>query len=145
MLLDLKAAIFHIFSSAFAIKAVVYPDLSLRPSVISDTISWAFMQLLTTDLSLLKETDECRRMWLPDQSRSQCKSIGGYVDPRCPAQSWVSHFAVIEYMIVLKLITWPILFALFARTAKQVDDEADHIWKYQLYSLATNFRYDSCL
>ncbi|KAI1729333.1 protein ced-11 [Ditylenchus destructor] len=134
-----------IFSSAFAIKAVVYPDLSLRPSVISDTISWAFMQLLTTDLSLLKETDECRRMWLPDQSRSQCKSIGGYVDPRCPAQSWVSHFAVIEYMIVLKLITWPILFALFARTAKQVDDEADHIWKYQLYSLATNFSIRPCL
>lgn len=41
----------------------------------------------------------------------------------------------------LKLLSWPILFALFARTAKRVEEEADQIWKYQLYSLATAFRY----
>lgn len=46
-----------------------------------------------------------------------------------------------EYLIVLKIISWPILFALFARTAKKIDDEAEQIWKYQLYSLATNFRF----
>lgn len=45
-----------------------------------------------------------------------------------------------EYLLILKVISWPILFALFARTAKKVDDEAEQIWKYQLYSLATNFR-----
>uniref|UniRef100_A0A1I7X847 Spatacsin_C domain-containing protein n=1 Tax=Heterorhabditis bacteriophora TaxID=37862 RepID=A0A1I7X847_HETBA len=37
------------------------------------------------------------------------------------------------------LILWPILFAFFAKTAKSVDDEADKIWKLQMYSLVTDF------
>lgn len=40
-----------------------------------------------------------------------------------------------------QLILWPILFAFFAKTAKSVDEEADKIWKYQMYSLVTEFRF----
>jgi hypothetical protein len=50
------------------------------------------------------------------------------------------NFTVVEYLIVIKLICWPLLFALFARTAKNVDQEADRIWKYQLYGLGSDFR-----
>ncbi|EJW72368.1 hypothetical protein WUBG_16723, partial [Wuchereria bancrofti] len=58
-----------------------------------------------------------------------------FSDYNCPSQNWVGHLAVLEYFIILKLICWPILFALFSKTAKAVDNEADKIWKYQLYSL----------
>jgi hypothetical protein len=60
---------------------------------------------------------------------------------RCPTQGPAASITIYQYLVVLKLISWPILFALFARTAKEVDEEADHIWKYQLYSLAVDFRF----
>uniref|UniRef100_A0A915DRG0 Uncharacterized protein n=1 Tax=Ditylenchus dipsaci TaxID=166011 RepID=A0A915DRG0_9BILA len=128
-----------VFSSAFAIKALVFPDLGLNVSTAGESLSWALSALFTTDLTLLKESEQCHRMLLPNQRTNQCKGIGGYADPRCPTQGWLGQLTVVEYLLILKLISWPILFALFARTAKQVDDEADRIWKYQLYSLATNF------
>uniref|UniRef100_A0A914HUU2 TRPM-like domain-containing protein n=1 Tax=Globodera rostochiensis TaxID=31243 RepID=A0A914HUU2_GLORO len=47
--------------------------------------------------------------------------------------------------VLPRLLSWPILFALFARTAKRVEEEADQIWKYQLYSLTTSFSVRPCL
>ncbi len=68
---------------------------------------------------------------------------GGYANVNCPVQSIPAYIIIVEYFFVLKLISWPLLFALFAKTAKEVDDEAEHIWKYQLYGLVIDFRYDA--
>lgn len=108
---------------------------------------------------MLSQTDECKRSRLAsltlNAAQDYCTSserkyldynnfdgvIGSYSNFNCPAQTWPAYFTILEYFIVLKLISWPILFALFARTAKRIDDEAEKIWKYQLYTLATNFRF----
>ena len=52
----------------------------------------------------------------------------------------MGYFTVLEHMVIIKLISFPILFALFADTADAVKEKAQNIWKYQMYSLATEFR-----
>ncbi|KAL3106203.1 hypothetical protein niasHT_016890 [Heterodera trifolii] len=130
--------------NAIAIKAVLFPDLSATRETVATSVHWTFQQLFTTDLSVLAQSDECKRQLLP-QSRPFCQSVGGYANPRCPAQGWFAQLTVFEFFVFLKLLSWPILFALFARTAKRVEEEADQIWKYQLYSLTTSFSVRPCL
>jgi hypothetical protein len=102
---------------------------------------------------VLRQSSECQRQLLPDQPSSSIGKtassrtshcygpVGGYADPRCPAnQHWAAHFTLFHYLAFLKLLSWPLLFALFARTAKRVEEEAEQIWRFQLYSLATGFR-----
>uniref|UniRef100_A0AC34FPT2 Uncharacterized protein n=1 Tax=Panagrolaimus sp. ES5 TaxID=591445 RepID=A0AC34FPT2_9BILA len=132
-------------STAIAVKAIVYPDLELTIGVIRHHISWAWMQLFTTDLKALEQTEKCRATFLAPRSRDYCTHVGGFANHECPADSQATYFVIVEYLIVLKLICWPLLFALFAKTAKEVDDEADKIWKYQLYGLATDFSLRPCL
>lgn len=85
--MSFNCIICNFFSSAVAIKAVLYPDLSLTLNTFGQSISWASISLFTTDLSVLKQSEECHRMRLTHQS-GYCNSIGGYADPRCPAQTW---------------------------------------------------------
>uniref|UniRef100_A0A1I8EU01 Uncharacterized protein n=1 Tax=Wuchereria bancrofti TaxID=6293 RepID=A0A1I8EU01_WUCBA len=76
----------------------------------------------------LQESEYCKKTYLGDyHNRNHCTAIGGFSDYNCPSQNW--------------LICWPILFALFSKTAKAVDNEADKIWKYQLYSLVEDLRF----
>uniref|UniRef100_A0A914CGW2 TRPM-like domain-containing protein n=1 Tax=Acrobeloides nanus TaxID=290746 RepID=A0A914CGW2_9BILA len=127
-------------SGAISIKAILYPDLEANSTVVGESLSWAWLSLFTIDLSVLKESQECSTSTL-QQNMPYCSKISGYGDAHCPTQSWIAYFTVVEYLIVIKLICWPLLFALFARTAKNVDQEADRIWKYQLYGLGSDFSY----
>uniref|UniRef100_A0A914X8X5 TRPM-like domain-containing protein n=1 Tax=Plectus sambesii TaxID=2011161 RepID=A0A914X8X5_9BILA len=124
-------------SAAVVVHAIIYPDYASSPKLFHSAFSWAWFSLFTTDLSGLTETDTCEKYAL--QQGDYCSATGGYANPQCPTQSWMGYFAVIQYLIILKLISYPLLFALFAKTAKEVDDEADQIWKHQLYGLATDF------
>ncbi|KAI6177682.1 hypothetical protein M3Y97_00934800 [Aphelenchoides bicaudatus] len=126
-------------STLVAIKAVVYPDLHPTYQVGANIFGWTWLSLFTTDLSEMKETQECKRFVFLEDHRIQCRAIGGYSNPWCATQGPAATITVYQFLVVLKLISWPILFALFARTAKEVDEEADQIWKYQLYSLAIDF------
>uniref|UniRef100_A0A0N4VSV6 RICTOR_N domain-containing protein n=1 Tax=Haemonchus placei TaxID=6290 RepID=A0A0N4VSV6_HAEPC len=125
-------------SSAAAIHAVLYPDRDISLSVARSSLSWVWLSLFTTDLSSLKESDSCRKAFL-GPSTSYCNYVGEYGNTSCPSQSTAGYLVILEYFVLLKLILWPILFAFFAKTAKSVDDEADKIWKYQMYSLVTEF------
>nr|CDJ89801.1 CRE-CED-11 protein [Haemonchus contortus] len=125
-------------SSAAAIHAVLYPDRDISLSVARSSLSWVWLSLFTTDLSSLKESDSCKKAFL-GPSTSYCNYVGEYGNTSCPSQSTAGYLVVLEYFVLLKLILWPILFAFFAKTAKSVDDEADKIWKYQMYSLVTEF------
>ncbi|VDM38260.1 unnamed protein product [Toxocara canis] len=126
-------------SSAVAVQAILYPDHVSDFSILSKSLSWAWLSLFTTDLSGLHETDSCKKTFMGEPT-DYCTAVGGYANYECPSQSPAGYFAVVEYFVVLKLICWPILFALFAKTAKEVDEIADRIWKYQLYSLVEDFR-----
>ncbi|KAI1708137.1 protein ced-11 [Ditylenchus destructor] len=131
-----------VFSSAIATKAVLYPDLHSSVHVLSDSVSWAWLSLFNADMSMLTQSNRCRELRVADREidgYDHCEAIGGYEDATCPTQSFMSYFTVIEFFVILKLISIPILFALFARTVKIVEDEATHIWKFQMYSLATEF------
>ncbi|PIO67797.1 hypothetical protein TELCIR_10446 [Teladorsagia circumcincta] len=86
----------------------------------------------------LKESDTCKKAFLGSPT-SYCNYVGEYGNTSCPSQSTAGYLVVLEYFVLLKLILWPILFAFFAKTAKSVDEEADKIWKYQMYSLVTEF------
>ncbi|KAI6240116.1 hypothetical protein M3Y99_00497400 [Aphelenchoides fujianensis] len=125
-------------STIVAIKAVIFPDLTPNPAVAKTIVGWTWISLFTTDFSDLKETSECRKFAF-NEDRSQCQAFNGYGNPWCPSQGVLANVTIFQYLVILKLISWPILFALFARTAKKVDEEADHIWKYQLYSLTVDF------
>ncbi|PIO59774.1 hypothetical protein TELCIR_18750, partial [Teladorsagia circumcincta] len=135
-------------SSAAAIHAVLYPDRDISVSVARSSLSWVWLSLFTTDLSNrtknhihfqgLKESDTCKKAFLGSPT-SYCNYVGEYGNTSCPSQSTAGYLVVLEYFVLLKLILWPILFAFFAKTAKSVDEEADKIWKYQMYSLVTEF------
>ncbi|CAJ0597210.1 unnamed protein product [Cylicocyclus nassatus] len=125
-------------SSAAAIHAVLYPDRDISISVAKASLSWVWLSLFTTDLSSLRESDSCKKSFLGSSS-SYCNYVGEYGNTSCPSQSAASYLVVLEYFVLLKLILWPVLFAFFAKTAKSVDDEADKIWKFQMYSLVTEF------
>ncbi|CAI2348476.1 unnamed protein product [Caenorhabditis sp. 36 PRJEB53466] len=126
-------------SSAVAIQAVVFPDRPVTADVLKKEMSWLWLSLFTTDLSHLNEPESCRKSFLGAPIR-YCSSVSQYANPSCPSQSIPSWLIVIEYFVILKLLLWPILFAFFSKTAKTVDDEADKIWRFQLYSLAEDFR-----
>ncbi|VDO61095.1 unnamed protein product [Heligmosomoides polygyrus] len=125
-------------SSAAAIHAVLYPDRDISLSVARSSLSWVWLSLFTTDLSSIKESDTCKKAFL-GPSTSYCGFVGEYGNTSCPSQSAAGYLIILEYFVLLKLILWPILFAFFAKTAKSVDEEADKIWKYQMYSLVTEF------
>ncbi|CAI5446152.1 unnamed protein product [Caenorhabditis angaria] len=125
-------------SSAVAIQAVVYPDRDVDFNVIRKTMSWIWMSLFTTDLSNLSESETCRKTFL-GAPKKYCNNLGEYANPTCPSQSIPAYFIILEYFVLLKLLLWPILFAFFSKTAKSVDEEADKIWRFQLYSLADEF------
>lgn len=149
------------FSSAISIKATVYPDSKLNVTTIRKSVSWSFLQLFTTDTRLITQTDDCKKSQISSKILNDAQDycinnqikpleydnfngiIGSYSNFDCPAQTWPAYFTIFEYLFFLKLIIWPVLFALFARTAKRVDEEAEKIWKYQLYTLTTNFRLNS--
>ncbi|KAK0421301.1 hypothetical protein QR680_015168 [Steinernema hermaphroditum] len=128
-----------IVSNAIAVSAIVYPDREGPLKLLPKAISWAWLMLFTTDLSPIRESDHCRNSLLAANRADTCSRVGGIADAECPTQSWAGYTVVIEYLIVLKLICYPILFALFAKTAKSVDDEAKSIYRYQLYSLVADF------
>ncbi|WKY02952.1 hypothetical protein Q1695_016335 [Nippostrongylus brasiliensis] len=125
-------------SSAAAIHAVLYPDRDISISVARSLLSWVWLSLFTTDLSSIKESDACRKTFLGTPA-SYCGAVGEYGNSSCPSQSAAGYLVVLEYFVLLKLILWPILFAFFSKTAKNVDEEADKIWKYQMYALVTEF------
>uniref|UniRef100_A0A7E4VG07 ANK_REP_REGION domain-containing protein n=1 Tax=Panagrellus redivivus TaxID=6233 RepID=A0A7E4VG07_PANRE len=127
-----------VISSAIAVKAIVYPDKPANFEEVKNALSWAWLSLFTTDLSGIHQTKECKASLLPRRSLDYCASIGGLANHNCPSDGPASYWMIIEYLIVLKLIAWPLLFALFAKTAKEIDDEAQQIWRYQLYGLATD-------
>ncbi|ULU02176.1 hypothetical protein L3Y34_002029 [Caenorhabditis briggsae] len=126
-------------SSAVAIQAVVFPDRPVTIEVLRKTMSWIWLSLFTTDLSNLSESETCRKSFL-GAPKQYCNLVGQYANNACPAQSLPAYLIIIEYFVILKLLLWPILFAFFSKTAKNVDDEADKIWRFQLYSLAEDFR-----
>uniref|UniRef100_F1KZS2 Protein ced-11 n=1 Tax=Ascaris suum TaxID=6253 RepID=F1KZS2_ASCSU len=126
-------------SSAVAVQAILYPDHASGLSILSKSLSWAWLSLFTTDLSGLRETDSCKKSFMGEPT-DRCTAVGGYANYECASQSWAGYFAIVEYLVVLKLICWPILFAFFSKTAREVDEEADRIWKYQLFSLVEDFR-----
>ncbi|KAM3724790.1 Protein ced-11 [Dirofilaria immitis] len=129
-------------SSAIAVRSLLYPDQALTWLLISKTFSWAWFSLFQIQYNELHETEHCKKTYLGDyHNRDRCVAIGGFSDYNCPSQNWIGHLAVLEYFIVLKLICWPILFALFSKTAKEVDNKADQIWKYQLYSMVEDLRF----
>ncbi|KAL4002022.1 putative integral membrane protein [Acanthocheilonema viteae] len=129
-------------SSAIAVRSLLYPDQPLTWLLISKAFSWAWLSLFQIQYGELQETKYCKKTYLGDyHNRDRCIAIGGFGDYNCPTQNWIGHLVVLEYFIVLKLICWPILFALFSKTAKEVDSEADEIWKYQLYSLIEDLRF----
>ncbi|EFO27540.1 hypothetical protein LOAG_00938 [Loa loa] len=129
-------------SSAIAVRSLLYPDQALTWLLISKAFSWAWLSLFQVQYDELQESEYCKKTYIGDyHNRDSCIAIGGFGDYSCPTQNWVGHLAVLEYFIVLKLICWPILFALFSKTAKEVDNEADKIWKYQLYSLVEDLRF----
>uniref|UniRef100_A0A0K0DQP3 SBF2 domain-containing protein n=1 Tax=Angiostrongylus cantonensis TaxID=6313 RepID=A0A0K0DQP3_ANGCA len=88
----------------------------------------------------LKESDTCKKAFLGSPT-SYCSFVGQYGNTSCPSQSAAGYLVILEYFVLLKLILWPVLFAFFAKTAKTVDEEADKIWKFQMYSLVTDFRH----
>ncbi|CAB3403301.1 unnamed protein product [Caenorhabditis bovis] len=126
-------------SSAVAIQSAVFPDRQMTMTVLRDQLSWIWLSLFTTDLSSLKESDTCRKSFL-GAPKHYCTSVGEYANSSCPTQSWSAYLIIVEYFVLLKLLLWPILFAFFAKTAKTVDGEAEKIWRFQLYSLAEDFR-----
>ncbi|VDK75875.1 unnamed protein product, partial [Onchocerca ochengi] len=129
-------------SSAIAVRSLLYPDQALTWLLISKAFSWAWLSLFQIQYDELQESEYCKKTYLGDyHNRDRCVAIGGFGDYNCPSQNWIGHLAVLEYFIILKLICWPILFALFSKTAKEVDNEADQIWKYQLYSLVEDLRF----
>ncbi|MCP9259598.1 Protein ced-11 [Dirofilaria immitis] len=129
-------------NSAIAVRSLLYPDQALTWLLISKTFSWAWFSLFQIQYNELHETEHCKKTYLGDyHNRDRCVAIGGFSDYNCPSQNWIGHLAVLEYFIVLKLICWPILFALFSKTAKEVDNKADQIWKYQLYSMVEDLRF----
>uniref|UniRef100_A0A158Q6U9 LSDAT_euk domain-containing protein n=1 Tax=Elaeophora elaphi TaxID=1147741 RepID=A0A158Q6U9_9BILA len=129
-------------SSAIAVRSLLYPDQALTWLFISKAFSWAWLSLFQIQYNELQESEYCKATYLGDyRNRDRCVAIGGFSDYNCPSQNWIGHLAVLEYFILVKLICWPILFALFSKTAKEVDNEADQIWKYQLYSLVEDLRF----
>ncbi|VDM59274.1 unnamed protein product [Angiostrongylus costaricensis] len=123
-------------SSAAAIHAILYPDRDISLSVARSSLSW-MEDLLFLDL---KESDTCKKAFLGSPT-SYCSFVGQYGNTSCPSQSAAGYLVILEYFVLLKLILWPVLFAFFAKTAKTVDEEADKIWKFQMYSLVTDFRH----
>uniref|UniRef100_A0A7I4NNJ2 Ced-11 protein n=1 Tax=Brugia malayi TaxID=6279 RepID=A0A7I4NNJ2_BRUMA len=129
-------------SSAIAVRSLLYPDQALTFLFISKAFSWAWLSLFQIQYDQLQESEYCKKTYVGDyHNHDYCIAIGGFSDYNCPSQNWIGHLAVLEYFIILKLICWPILFALFSKTAKEVDNEADKIWKYQLYSLVEDLRF----
>ncbi|VDK46643.1 unnamed protein product [Anisakis simplex] len=126
-------------SSAVAAQAIVYPDRPSEFHTFTHSLSWAWLSLFTVDLSGIRETDTCKKSFL-GKPTDYCTAIGGYANHECPTQSWAGYFVIVEYLVLLKLICWPILLAFFTKTAREVNEEADYIWKYQLYSLVEDFR-----
>ncbi|VDN02499.1 unnamed protein product [Thelazia callipaeda] len=103
---------------------------------------WSAFLFIYLCYSKLVETEHCKKSYIGDyQNRNQCVAVGGFTDYNCPSRNWISYIAILEYLIILKLICWPIIIALFAKTAKEVDEEVDKIWKYQLYSLTEDLRF----
>ncbi|CAJ0580907.1 unnamed protein product, partial [Mesorhabditis spiculigera] len=131
-------------SSAVAVHSLLYPDLPLSMGPLLKSLNWAWLSIFTTDMSALQESERCKKVFLgPPQTF--CNAVGMHRDATCPRQGTAAYVAIIEYFIILKLILWPILFAFFAKTAKSVDEEADRIWKHQMYALVTEFGLRPCL
>ncbi|CAG9539733.1 unnamed protein product [Cercopithifilaria johnstoni] len=129
-------------SSAIAVRSLLYPDQPLTFLLISKAFSWAWISLFQIQYDGLQESEYCKKAYLGDyHNRDRCMAISGFNDYNCPTQNWFGHLAVLEYFIIVKLICWPILFAFFSKTAKEVDDKAEKIWKYQLYSLVEDLRF----
>ncbi|CAJ0941527.1 unnamed protein product, partial [Mesorhabditis belari] len=131
-------------SSAFAVHSLLYPDMQLSLQSLLNSLNWAWLSIFTTDMSALQESEKCKKSFL-GSPRSFCSSLGHHSDSSCPRQGLPGYIVIIEYFIVLKLILWPILFAFFTKTAKSVDEEADRIWKHQMYGLVTEFGIRPCL
>uniref|UniRef100_A0A8R1EDE1 Protein transport protein sec16 n=1 Tax=Caenorhabditis japonica TaxID=281687 RepID=A0A8R1EDE1_CAEJA len=109
---------------------------TMMPPMMQMPTSFGFIPAATEDLS---ESETCRKSFLGAPKR-YCSSVSQYANQSCPTQSLPAYLIIIEYFVILKLLLWPILFAFFSKTAKNVDDEADKIWRFQLYSLAEDFR-----
>lgn len=125
-----------IASFAVVIHATIYPDFSFGSELWLRAFKRAWFTLFTTPIDDLNEDSRCRSLYLKN---SPYCTTGSYLDPSCPKVSAASYFVVIQYLIVIKLIAWPLLFALFGKTAKEIDEEADFIWKYQFYCMVTDF------
>ncbi|PAV81824.1 hypothetical protein WR25_16645 [Diploscapter pachys] len=127
--------------SAVAMYTLIYPDRPASWSSLRSSLPSISYSLYSTDLSYLT-SDTCRNVSLSFRKNPTfCSShLNRHSNPLCPAFSTSAYFLLFEYFIVIKLILWPILFAFFAKTAKTVDEEADKIWKFQMYALVTEFR-----
>lgn len=80
MLIEGTKITFLKYSTAVAIKAVIYPDLHPSYQVGANIFGWAWLSLFTTDLHETKESEECKKFAL-FEDRNQCRSLGGYSNP----------------------------------------------------------------
>ncbi|GMS89222.1 hypothetical protein PENTCL1PPCAC_11397, partial [Pristionchus entomophagus] len=125
-------------SSGISLFALSYPDRLFSFDSIRSLLSWTTLSLFTNDLSTLSLNEQCKKTAL-SRPAAYCAMLNSNRESMCPTQSWPVYITLIQYFIALKLILWPILFAFFAKTAKAVEEEADVIWKYQMYGLVQEF------
>lgn len=130
-------AVLIIASFAVVIHATIYPDYPANGELWLRAFKRAWFTLFTTPIDDLNEDSRCRSSTTL-KNPTYCSS-STFSDPSCPKVSLMSYLVVVQYLIVIKLIAWPLLFALFGKTAKEIDDEADVIWKYQFYCMVNDF------
>ncbi|XP_071041740.1 transient receptor potential cation channel subfamily M member-like 2 isoform X2 [Parasteatoda tepidariorum] len=136
----MKLSALIIIANAIAMQAILYPDYPLDFEMFRKSFHKAFISFFVTPVEELRGTEQHCSLLEPSSESVETCLASNYPDSKCSTGlNFPSYLIVFQYMVLLKLILLPVLFALFSNTGNKVEAESDTLWKFQRYNLVTKF------
>ncbi|KAK0055225.1 transient receptor potential cation channel subfamily M member-like 2, partial [Biomphalaria pfeifferi] len=128
-----------LISGALSIQFVVYPAQTVDIYAIGRAFVRALVGLFLTEYADMEGDAACSSLYQTTEVAHTCNA---YVLARlehCPHGSWINYFLLIQYLLITRLVYYTLMFAIFGTTIDRTFDRSIEIWKFQFYSLVTDF------
>ncbi|KAH9510314.1 hypothetical protein Btru_042741 [Bulinus truncatus] len=132
-------------SGALAIQLVVYPAQTLDIYALGRAFVRGLIGLFLTEKDDLDGDPACSSLYSAPEIAYTCNAHVLSRLEKCPHDSWVNYVILIQYLLITRMVYYTLMFAIFGcedwltTTIDKTFERSIEIWKYQFYSLVTDF------
>ncbi|XP_059160091.1 transient receptor potential cation channel subfamily M member-like 2 isoform X2 [Physella acuta] len=130
---------FLLFSMSLAIQFINYPALPLTWPLLGKALLRGILGLFLTEISDLDDDPVCHKLHRISEIAYTCDAFLQKRVAHCPYQTGLGYVMVILHLLITRMVYFTLMFAIFGVTINKTTVRSVEIWKYQFYSMVTDF------